>query len=411
MNCIIHTSRCSAFFCCLCDLFCCKRYCRQQTRPYLFSYTSQQIVFTMNRPISKCGSRLRRRSARERLIEQLCQPSHWHLHPAFPLNCPHCEMSFVHQIHFNAHIRIHQPHNEVRCEECDGIFENILSLQNHMELEHSSQRAFHVSFSISQRISCGPPASSAADGEHVVIPPLNMRLYETPLPQDFASKAVFDSSPTSSSQYSSSSSDTIETPPRRKSLRPLSTLEKLLLEGTPVKPTPTVTPPIIVEQAAEELIDVMSTSPAEDQMSDSSRATTQSEQEFPMHLRNPKMNLLPPTFTQDSAATNNFKKLQPPAANPSDIRSLLMEKDISCEHCGKKFLYKCNLARHLSAIHNERTLKLNGVSSGKSPRSPFKVGPMEAIPTEKKELVLLKCDFCDRSFSQKSSLVLHRRSH
>ncbi|XP_065198203.1 zinc finger and BTB domain-containing protein 20-like [Sycon ciliatum] len=90
----------------------------------------------------------------------------------------------------------------------------------------------------------------------------------------------------------------------------------------------------------------------------------------------------------------------------------MMERNLVCEHCDKRFLYKCNLARHLSAIHNERTVKSEKPSAGRSPRSPFKVGPArEAVVTEKKEIVFYKCDVCNRSFTQKSSLVLHQQVH
>ncbi|XP_065198333.1 zinc finger protein Xfin-like [Sycon ciliatum] len=129
----------------------------------------------------------------------------------------------------------------------------------------------------------------------------------------------------------------------------------------------------------------------------------------PYHLTSPSH---PHKATPMDLITQSFTNQISQASLDKQQGFHLLERNLVCEHCDKRFLYKCNLARHLSAIHNERTVKSGKPSVGRSPRSPFKVGlAREAVVTEKKEVVFYTCDVCNRSFTQKSSLVLHLQVH
>eukprot|EP00117_Sycon_ciliatum_P000554 scpid101690/ scgid6576/ len=113
-------------------------------------------------PSSTTQMSLCRRSAREILLEQLCKPSMRSLGNQYPLRCAHCGMTFIHQIHLTAHMRLHQavPYSSVKCRECDTTCADDLSLQDHLDKAHSSGRgAFAVKFSISERIAYGHPDS------------------------------------------------------------------------------------------------------------------------------------------------------------------------------------------------------------------------------------------------------------
>ena len=334
-----------------------------------------------------------RRTARDYLLEQLWRPNFWQLHQQFPLVCPHCQMAFVHQIHFNSHLRIHRQSSEIQCEECEAVFENIIQLQDHIGLEHSEPRAFPVQFSIAPRISYGPPETSAA-GSEIVMLPCNMRpMFNVLIPPDYACQSAFGRhhvpvppAPPSPTCFA------IQTPSAKELRRPLTMLEKLLMRSTTtVMPASTSN-----SQPSDELIDVLTTPPSSVESITSPLAEA--------------VAFSPPTSAPCLSHDDGSVKLEENCMVLEEKEGQI-EKDMTCEHCGKTFFYKCNLSRHLSAIHGERTIKTTTATASKSPRAPFKVGRAEAVPTEKKDIALLKCNFCDRSFTQKSSLVLHKQVH
>ncbi|XP_065198160.1 zinc finger protein 267-like [Sycon ciliatum] len=489
-------------------------------------------------PSSTTQMSLCRRSAREILLEQLCKPSMRSLGNQYPLRCAHCGMTFIHQIHLTAHMRLHQavPYSSVKCRECDTTCADDLSLQDHLDKAHSSGRgAFAVKFSISERIAYGHPDSPVStDGSprHGAISTgCLIPVSQEPLPEDFAYQSVFtqrkhkrltfdarpspgqssqpaakrprsihdsplkrltfDARPSpgqSSAQPAAKRPRSIHDSPLKQQLcrgRTISTcsssssscgnsssncddqfekhvavtrptiLEQLLTSADPTSPALPSMPQIIVNQSEKS---ERNCQPAQEQHQANHQQHHHHQRSFVAQQQQQKRILrhrpqkpsslrlsqrshhdstsmaagrtssrrhgrqaaeVPETSSASECSSPVYDDDEDSAAEQSSsdcgeetaADSTGMAKDVACEHCNKRFLYKCNLARHLSAIHNERTLKTETPSLGKSPRSPFKVGRMEAIPTEKKEAVLLKCDFCARTFTQRSSLVLHQQVH
>lgn len=350
----------------------------------------------------------------QQLVKLLRQPNYRQICQQFPLTCPHCGMTFIHQIHLCAHVRIHWPSKEVKCSDCNVTCPDNISLQDHIDEMHSPARAFSVKYSIAERISYGPPDSQIQfNAQYPTMPPCNANTTNDPELEAFGHQSAFGegfcvqmNTPTSSG-IPTSSGEHEESSPKRK--RRLTTLERLLMRPSATPSLTSELPDIVVVQPPDEDIDVLSvpSSPTSESLSPlnelraaaaaSSTAAAAIASASPMHSS---------THPDDVACAESGSLEDCGKASGSAVG-----KNVTCEHCGKRFLYKCNLARHLSAIHNERTIKIDGPTAGRSPRSPFKVGPMECIPTEKKEIVLLRCEFCDRSFTQKSSLVLHQQVH